>query len=630
MNPTAKLFYKDVRMNKKLKKQLKKIVLAAILFASGFLPLPEYWQLFLFIAAYLLVGTDIIFQALRNFRHGRIFDENFLMTLATFGAFALGEYSEAVAVMLFFQIGEFFQNYAVNQSRQSITELMNIRPDYANVRRAKEILTVSPEEVKTGETIVIRPGERIPLDGIVTKGSSALDTAALTGESLPREVAAGAEVLSGCVNLTGVLEVKTTAEFAASTVSQILELVENASSQKAGIENFITRFARCYTPVVVIIAAFLAVVPPLLFGSMDFRDWGYRAITFLVISCPCALVISIPLSFFGGLGAASRCGILIKGSNYLEALAETGTVVFDKTGTLTQGQFKVIQINPQNISKTELLRLAAHAEAHSTHPIAASIREAWGRRPDQSIVSDVKEFSGHGISARIGKDEVAAGNFEFIKNLGIAAREDHTLGTAVYLAVNKKFAGSIIIADEVRPDTQTAIAALKAEGVKQTVMLTGDCSGIAAEIAKKTGIDKYFANLLPAGKVQKIEELMTIPNNHGKVVFVGDGINDAPVLARSDIGIAMGGIGSDAAIEAADIVIMTDEPSKIAPAIRIARKTLRIVKENIIFALGVKFLVLALGAAGYASIWAAVFADVGVSVIAVLNAARALRLHKSC
>ena len=617
-------------MNKKLKKQLKKIVLAAILFASGFLPLPEYWQLFLFIAAYLLVGTDIIFQALRNFRHGRIFDENFLMTLATFGAFALGEYSEAVAVMLFFQIGEFFQNYAVNQSRQSITELMNIRPDYANVRRAKEILTVSPEEVKTGETIVIRPGERIPLDGIVTKGSSALDTAALTGESLPREVAAGAEVLSGCVNLTGVLEVKTTAEFAASTVSQILELVENASSQKAGIENFITRFARCYTPVVVIIAAFLAVVPPLLFGSMDFRDWGYRAITFLVISCPCALVISIPLSFFGGLGAASRCGILIKGSNYLEALAETGTVVFDKTGTLTQGQFKVIQINPQNISKTELLRLAAHAEAHSTHPIAASIREAWGRRPDQSIVSDVKEFSGHGISARIGKDEVAAGNFEFIKNLGIAAREDHTLGTAVYLAVNKKFAGSIIIADEVRPDTQTAIAALKAEGVKQTVMLTGDCSGIAAEIAKKTGIDKYFANLLPAGKVQKIEELMTIPNNHGKVVFVGDGINDAPVLARSDIGIAMGGIGSDAAIEAADIVIMTDEPSKIAPAIRIARKTLRIVKENIIFALGVKFLVLALGAAGYASIWAAVFADVGVSVIAVLNAARALRLHKSC
>ena len=617
-------------MNKKLKKQLKKIVLAAILFASGFLPLPEYLQLFLFIAAYLLVGTDIIFQALRNFRHGRIFDENFLMTLATFGAFALGEYSEAVAVMLFFQIGEFFQNYAVNQSRQSITELMNIRPDYANVRRAKEILTVSPEEVKTGETIVIRPGERIPLDGIVTKGSSALDTAALTGESLPREVAAGAEVLSGCVNLTGVLEVKTTAEFAASTVSQILELVENASSQKAGIENFITRFARCYTPVVVIIAAFLAVVPPLLFGSMDFRDWGYRAITFLVISCPCALVISIPLSFFGGLGAASRCGILIKGSNYLEALAETGTVVFDKTGTLTQGQFKVIQINPQNISKTELLRLAAHAEAHSTHPIAASIREAWGRRPDQSIVSDVKEFSGHGISARIGKDEVAAGNFEFIKNLGIAAREDHTLGTAVYLAVNKKFAGSIIIADEVRPDAQTAIAALKAEGVKQTVMLTGDCSGIAAEIAKKTGIDKYFANLLPASKVQKIEELMTIPNNHGKVVFVGDGINDAPVLARSDIGIAMGGIGSDAAIEAADIVIMTDEPSKIAPAIRIARKTLRIVKENIIFALGVKFLVLALGAAGYASIWAAVFADVGVSVIAVLNAARALRLHKSC
>ncbi|MDY4841352.1 MAG: heavy metal translocating P-type ATPase [Alphaproteobacteria bacterium] len=617
-------------MNKKLQKQLKKIIPAAILFAAGFLPLPQLWQLSLFTASYLLVGTDIIFQALRNFRHGRIFDENFLMTLATFGAFALGEYSEAVAVMLFFQIGEFFQSYAVNRSRQSITELMNIRPDYANVRRGKEILTVSPEEVKTGETIVIRPGERIPLDGIVTKGSSALDTAALTGESLPREVAAGAEVLSGCINLTGVLEVKTTAEFAASTVSQILELVENASSQKAGIENFITRFARCYTPVVVIIAAFLAVIPPLLSGSMDFRDWGYRAITFLVISCPCALVISIPLSFFGGLGAASRCGILIKGSNYLEALAETGTVVFDKTGTLTQGLFKVIQINPQGISKTELLQLAAHAEAHSSHPIAVSVREAWGRQPDRSIVSDVKEFSGHGITARIGKDEVAAGNFEFIKSLGIAAREDHTPGTAVYLAVNKKFAGSIIIADEVRPDAQTAIAALKAEGVKQTVMLTGDRSGIAAEIAKETGIDKYFANLLPAGKVQKIEELMTALNNHGKIIFVGDGINDAPVLARSDIGIAMGGIGSDAAIEAADIVIMTDEPSKIAPAIRIARKTLHIAKENIVFALGVKFLVLALGAAGYASIWAAVFADVGVSVIAVLNAARTLRLHKNC
>ena len=617
-------------MNKKLKKQLKKIVLAAILFAAGFLPLPQLWPLLLFTASYLLVGTDIVLSALRNIRHGRIFDENFLMTLATFGAFALGEYSEAVAVMLFFQIGEFFQSYAVNQSRKSITALMNIRPDYANVRRGKEILTVSPEEVKIGETIVIRPGERIPLDGKVIKGSSTLDTAALTGESLPRDVAEGAEVLSGCINLTGVLEVRTTTEFAASTVSQILELVENASSQKAGIENFITRFARYYTPAVVIIAAFLAVVPPFLSGSMDFRDWGYRAITFLVISCPCALVISIPLSFFGGLGAASRCGILIKGSNYLEALAEAGTVVFDKTGTLTKGQFKVAQINPQDISEADFLRLAAHAEAHSSHPIAVSIREAYGSSPDLNIVSDVKEIPGRGITVRIDKDEVAAGNFEFIKSLGIPAPENHTPGTAVYFAVNKKFAGSIIIADEIRPDTKNAVTALKAEGVKQTVMLTGDRKDIAARIAEETGIDKYFANLLPAGKVQKIEDLLNGRPDRKKVIFVGDGINDAPVLARSDIGIAMGGIGSDAAIEAADIVIMTDEPSKIASAIRIARKTLRIAKENIVFALGVKFLVLALGAAGYASIWAAVFADVGVSVIAILNAARALRLHKNC
>lgn len=617
-------------MNKSLKKLLKKIIIAAVLFLAGFLPLPQIWQLLLFIASYLLVGSGIILKAFRNFFKGQIFDENFLMTLATFGAFALGEYSEAVAVMLFFQIGEFFQSYAVNQSRKSIAALMDIRPDYANVRRGKKVVTVSPEEVKIGETIVIRPGERIPLDGTVIKGSSTLDTAALTGESLPRDVAVNDEVLSGCINLTGVLEVQTAKEFAASTVSQILDLVENASSQKAGIENFITRFARYYTPAVVIIAALLALIPPLALGTFDFRDWGYRAITFLVISCPCALVISIPLSFFGGLGAASRCGILIKGSNYLEALANAHTVVFDKTGTLTKGLFKVSKICPENISKAELLRLAAHVEALSKHPIALSIREAYGQEPDMAVISSVKELPGKGITAVIGTDTVAAGNLKFIQNLGIDTKENHTPGTAVYFAVNQKYAGCIIIEDEIREDAAAAVAALKAEGVSQTVMLTGDRSDIGKKIASAAGIDKYFTNLLPAGKVQKIEELLKQNADSGKVIFVGDGINDAPVLARSDIGIAMGGIGSDAAIEAADIVIMTDEPSKIPSAIRISRKTLRIAKENIIFALGVKFLVLGLGAAGYASIWAAVFADVGVSVIAILNAARALRLNKSC
>lgn len=611
-------------MNKNLKKLLKKIIVAMVLFVLAFLPLSVVIKMVLLAFSYLLVGWPIIAKALRNIRNGQVFDENFLMMIATLGAIALGEYSEAVAVMLFFQIGEFFQSYAVNQSRKSIAALMDIRPDYAHVKRGDKLETVSPEEVVPGEVIVIRPGERVPLDGKVITGESILDTAALTGEAMPRDVAEGDEVISGCINLTGVLEVVVSKEFANSTVAKILDLVENASTKKAEMENFITRFARYYTPAVVIIALFLAVIPPLFLASQSFHEWVYRAITFLVISCPCALVISIPLSFFGGLGAASRAGVLIKGSNYLEALAHAEIIVFDKTGTLTKGQFLVAEYHPEQISEAELLEYAAYAEAYSTHPIAESIKKAFGKKLDLRLVSKVQEMHGHGVEILFDGKKVAAGNIKLMKRLGIDADEAEGAGTAIYVAVDKKYAGYLLIEDEIKEDAFMALPKLKEVGLKNTVMLTGDRQAIGENVGWRLGLDKVYAELLPADKVEVVEALLNEKSKNGKLLFVGDGINDAPVLARADIGIAMGGIGSDAAIEAADVVIMTDEPSKIVTAIKIARKTLAIAQENIVFAIGVKLLVLALGALGYVSIWAAVFADVGVSVLAILNAVRIL------
>ena len=617
-------------MTKKLKKHLWQIIIAGILFAASWLPLPRLIGLLMLAAAYLIVGLPIIIKALRNICRGQIFDENFLMGLATFGACFLGEYAEAVAVMLFFQVGEFFQQYAVNRSRRSISALMDIRPDSARVSRNGEWQVVSPEEVAIDEVIEVRPGEKIPLDGVVTQGASALNTAALTGEALPRDVAAGDEVISGCVNLDGVLQIKTTKEFTDSTVAKILELVENAGSQKSAVENFITRFARWYTPTVVIVAVFLAFLPPLLLPDALLSDWGYRAITFLVISCPCALVISIPLSFFGGIGAASKCGILVKGSNYLEALSHTETVVFDKTGTLTKGCFAVAEVRPQGMSAARLLRLAAHIEAYSHHPIAESIKQAYGKKLDLTKVAKVKELFGTGITAEIDGVAAAAGNAALLQKFGIKQVPADIAETVIYVVADKKYAGCIIVADEVRKDAAAAISALKDLGVRRTVMLTGDRAAVAEDVARRLGVDEVHAGLLPAGKVAALEQLLGEQSPAGKLLFVGDGINDAPVLARADIGVAMGGIGSDAAIEAADVVIMTDEPSRLASAIRISRRTVRIANQNIVFAIGVKLLVLGLGAAGFASVWAAVFADVGVSVLAILNAVRALRLHKKC
>ena len=611
-------------MTKALKKQLIKIIIAAFLFAGAFFPLPQMIKLALLIAAYLIVGTPILLKAARNIRNGQVFDENFLMTIATFGAFALQEYTEAVAVMLFFQVGEFFQSYAVNKSRKSIAALMDIRPDYAHVKRGKELITVSPEEVKLGEIIVVQPGERIPLDGTVIKGNASLNTSALTGESLPRDVTKGENVLSGSVNLNGVIEIKTTSVFSDSTVSRILDLVENAGSKKAQIEAFITRFARYYTPTVVIIALVLAFLPPLLGSALGLKEWIYRAITFLVISCPCALVISIPLSFFAGMGAASRCGVLVKGGNYLEALSRAEIFVFDKTGTLTKGNFKVTNITAFIGSKETLLQNAAKVEAYSHHPIATSIKQAFGKEVDLKDISNVEEIAGCGIKAQIAGKEISVGNKKILDKYEIAEPKIEKDGTIIYILYDQKLAGYIKIEDEIKPDAAQTISLLKTHGVKETVMLTGDRKEIGRKIGKKLGLDKVHAELLPTDKVSKIEQLLSKKSANGQLVFIGDGINDAPVLARSDIGIAMGGIGSDAAVEAADIVIMTDEPSKIISALKIAKKTIFIAKENIVFAIGVKLLVLALGALGYASIWAAVFADVGVSVIAILNAVRLL------
>ena len=606
-------------MGKKQKKMLARILVSAVLFAAGFfLPLAGWSQLVFYLAVYAIIGWDIVWKAVRNIAHGQVFDENFLMALATIGAFCLQEFPEAVEVMLFYQVGELFQSYAVGRSRQSIAALMDIRPDYANIERDGKLEQVDPDDVAVGDTIVIKAGERIPLDGVVLDGNSTVNTAALTGESLPRDVGTGSDVISGCVNQSGLLRVRVTKEFGESTVSKILDLVENSSTKKAKAENFITKFARYYTPAVVIGAVLLAVLPPLL-GMGMFSVWVARALTFLVISCPCALVISIPL------GGASKRGILVKGSNYLEALAQTETVVFDKTGTLTRGTFQVTAVHPARVSREQLLELAALAESFSDHPISRSLKEAYGRELDNARVSDVEEISGHGVCARVDGRTVCAGNGKLMDKIGAQWHECHKTGTVVHVAVDGEYAGHIVISDAVKPDAARAIASLKRQGIRKTVMLTGDAKAVGESVAKQLGLDEVHAELLPADKVERVEELLKQKSANGKLAFVGDGINDAPVLSRADIGIAMGGLGSDAAIEAADVVLMDDQPSKIATAMRISKKTLRIVHQNIVFSLAVKGLMLLLGALGVTNMQAAIFADVGVMVLAVLNATRALR-----
>ncbi len=615
-------------MTKKQKHLLARIIVAAVLFAAGGLLHLEGWtELGVYLVCYAVIGWDIVWKAITNILHGQVFDENFLMTIATIGALILGEHSEGVAVMLFYQVGEWFQSYAVSKSRRSITSLMDIRPDYANIEQGGKLVQVDPEDVKIGDTIIVKPGERVPLDGKIIKGSSTLDTSALTGESMPREVEAGMEVISGCINQTGILTIQTTKEFGESTVAKILDLVENASDKKGKMENFITRFARYYTPVVVFAALALAILPPLVTGQA-FSIWIYRALTFLVISCPCALVISIPLSFFGGIGGASKIGVLVKGSNYLEALAYTETVVFDKTGTLTKGSFAVTEIHANGMEDEELLELAAYAEDYSNHPISLSIQKAYGKKIDNNRITDVQEIAGHGVQAVIDGMTVLAGNAKLMEREHIPYTASNAIGTVVYVAFDGRYAGCIVIADEIKADAPAAIKTLKAAGIRQTVMLTGDADAVGQDVARRLGLDRAYTELLPADKVDRVEELLKQKSERGMLAFVGDGINDAPVLARADVGIAMGALGSDAAIEAADVVLMTDEPSKIAAVMQIARKTIRISNENIVFALGVKFLVLILGALGRANMWAAVFADVGVSVIAILNAIRAMRVKQ--
>lgn len=616
-------------MTKKLKKRLYRIMagmglfIIAVVFSTIWGEQYPNLCLIAYLAAFLVSGSDVVKKAAMNIAGGQIFDENFLMTIATVGAMLVGEYPEGVAVMLFYQVGEWFQSYAVNKSRKSIRELMDIRPDYANVKRDGESVTVSPEEVAVDELIVIKPGERVPLDGIIVKGATTLDTMALTGESLPREAMVGDAVISGCVNQSGVIEVQVTKAFGESTVSKILELVENASSRKSESENFISKFARYYTPIVVGLAVLLAVIPPLAAGA-DWYVWIYRALSFLVVSCPCALVISIPLSFFGGLGGASKAGILIKGSNYLEALSQTEMVVMDKTGTLTKGNFAVSRIVAEGMTEEQLLELTAYAESGSNHPISVSLQAAYSKEMDMSRITAQEENAGYGVSAVIDGKKVLAGNLRHMEQNGIACAEAQENGTVVYTACDGVYAGYIVITDEIKPDAEQAVDKLRRLGIEQIVMLTGDRWETAEWVAEKIGISHVYAQLLPADKVERMEELLQKRSERGKLVFVGDGMNDAPVLARSDIGIAMGGLGSDAAIEAADVVIMTDEPSKIARGIEISRRTLRIVKQNIVFAIGVKVLILALAACGMASMWAAVFGDVGVAVIAILNAMRAL------
>ena len=609
-----------------MKKNLIQIIISAILFAIGLLvPFSNEWiTKGIYIVAYLIVGLEIVIKAVKNIFKGEVFDEHFLMAVATIGAFAIGEFPEAVAVMLFYQIGELFQDYAVDKSKESITNLMDIRPDVAVVKRNGKLETVKPETVKIGEEIVVKPGEKIPLDGTIIDGSSMLDTSALTGESVPRSAKIGEKVLSGCINQSGVLTIKVEKEFGESTVSKILDLVENASNKKSKSENFITKFAKIYTPTVVGIAILLAIIPPFLLNWGSFSEWLERALTFLVVSCPCALVISIPLGFFGGIGGASRKGVLIKGSNYLELLSKTDIFVFDKTGTLTEGVFEVQKINPVDISEEELLKIAAYAESYSNHPISASIKKAYQKEINQEIIEKTEEISGKGIISQIENKTVVIGNNKIMQEKGIEYKEWNDIGTILYVAINNKFAGSIVIADKIKEDAKQTIQGLKRNNVSKTVMLTGDKKEIAEKVAKQIEIDEVYTDLLPDQKVEKVEELMKQKTEKGKLAFVGDGINDAPVLAISDIGIAMGGLGSDAAIEAADIVIMNDKPSKILEAIKISNKTMRIVKQNIIFAISVKILVLILGACGIATMWEAVFADVGVSFIAILNSLRAL------
>lgn len=611
-----------------MKKRLCFIIASVILFAfSMIVKFENVWiNNIIFLISYLLVGIKILKKAIKNILRGKVFDENFLMSLATVGAFAVGEFPEAAMVMILYQIGELFQDYAVNKSRKSIASLMDIRPDYANVYRDDKIEKVNPSEVAIGEIIVIKPGEKIPLDGTVVEGTSMLDTSALTGESVPRKIEVGDDALSGTINETGLIKVKVTKPFGESTVNKILDLVENASSKKSKSEKFITKFAKYYTPTVVIIAVIIALIPPLIIQDATFKDWIYKALSFLVVSCPCALVISIPLGFFGGIGGASKLGILIKGSNALEALADIETVVFDKTGTLTKGVFEVQDVKNVEIEKEELVRLVAHAEKFSTHPVAESVKRFYNNEIDENIIGNIEEIGGYGIIANIENKEVLVGNDKLMAKKNIAYEKCGEAGTILYVAIDNKFAGYILISDKIKDDSEKALRELKKMNIKKTVMLTGDRKEVANSVGKKLKLDEVFSELLPDGKVEKVEELMKVKSSKGKLAFVGDGINDAPVLVVSDVGIAMGGLGSDAAIEAADIVIMTDEPSKISKAIKIAKKTMRIVKENIVFALAVKFIVLLLTVIGVSTMWEAVFADVGVSVIAILNSLRMLHV----
>ncbi len=617
-------------MNKKQKKVLIRIIVAFVLLVIlSFVPVDGWIKFALYMIPYLVIGYDILKKAVKGIMNRQVFDENFLMAVATVGAIALGDYKEGVAVMLFYQIGELFQSYAVGKSRRNISELMDIRPDYANVEQDGELVQVDPDEVEIGTVILVKPGEKIPIDGVIVEGASSLNTSALTGESLPREAKEGDEVISGCINMTGLLKIRTTKEFGESTVSKILELVENSSSRKSRSENFISKFARIYTPAVCYGAVALALIPPIVrmvFMGLpaDFGTWIYRALTFLVISCPCALVISIPLSFFAGIGGASKEGVLVKGSNYLETLSQTKYVVFDKTGTMTQGVFEVSGIYPAALSKEEVVEYAACAESYSSHPISKSLQKAYGKEIDKNRVTDVKEISGKGVTAQVDGRLVAAGNGKLMDQLGVPYTVCNEVGTLVYVAVDGKFAGCILISDLLKPHAKEAIAALKNAGVTKTVMLTGDTKRVAEAVAEELGIHEVCSELLPADKVSKVEELLAKKSEKEKLAFVGDGINDAPVLSRADIGIAMGALGSDAAIEAADIVLMDDDPLKIAKAIKISRKCIRIVYENIYFAIGIKVICLILGALGIANMWAAIFADVGVMVIAVLNAIRAL------
>ena len=620
-------------MNKKQKKVLIRIIAASVtMILFAYIPVEGWLEFVLFMIPYLIIGYDILLKAFKGIKNKQVFDENFLMAVATVGAIALGDYKEGVAVMLFYQIGELFQSYAVGRSRRNISELMDIRPDYANIERDGKLERVDPDEVGIGSVIVVQPGEKVPIDGVIIEGSTTLNTSALTGESVPREAKAGDDVISGCINMTGVLKIKTTKEFGESTVSRILDLVENSSSKKSRSENFISKFARYYTPAVCYGALALAILPPVVSMFLGFDamwgEWIYRALTFLVISCPCALVISIPLSFFAGIGGASNAGVLVKGSNYLETLSKTKYVVFDKTGTLTQGVFEVVGVHHSKLEEARILEYAALAESFSSHPISKSLQRAYGKEIDQSRVTDVKEISGEGVTAVVDGVSVAAGNTKLMKRLGIEYSDCHSVGTIVHMAVNGRYEGHILIADREKPNSKEAIAQLYRMGIKETVMLTGDTGKVADQVAGDLGISTVYSELLPGDKVAKVEELLSKKHSKEALAFVGDGINDAPVLSRADIGIAMGALGSDAAIEAADIVLMDDDPLKIAKAIKIAKKCLRIVYENIYFAIGVKIVCLILGALGIANMWVAIFADVGVMVIAVINAIRALFVKK--